>query len=298
MSTEPVINNTNKWIEENKKYFLPPVCNKMMHNEGQMKSFFVGGPNQRKDYHIEEGEELFYMVKGDMCLKVVEQGKHRNIPIKEGEIFLLPGFIAHSPQRQADTVGLVIERDRAMDELDGLRYYVEEDGNPSTESLYEEWFHCEDLGTQLGPVIKRFFESQQYKTGKPIPGTIPEKPPVKLNPTLKLQDPFHLATFIKTNRRELDSKGFIKLFQRGDHAHQFQVWIYGKGENTGKIDIAETFIWVLEGTSRVRTGNKDYDLSEGDNMLVKQGQEYTASRPDGSISLICYQDPTIKRKVE
>jgi len=28
------------------------------HNDGQIKSFFVGGPNQRKDYHIEEGEEV------------------------------------------------------------------------------------------------------------------------------------------------------------------------------------------------------------------------------------------------
>lgn len=26
----PVYYNTDKWIEENKKYFLPPVCNKMM----------------------------------------------------------------------------------------------------------------------------------------------------------------------------------------------------------------------------------------------------------------------------
>lgn len=298
MSTEPVINNTDKWIEENKKFFLPPVCNKMMHNEGQMKSFYVGGPNQRKDYHIEEGEELFYMVKGDMCLKVVEQGKHKDIPIKEGEIFLLPGFTAHSPQRQADTVGLVIERERADEELDGLRYFIEEDGKPTIQSLYEEWFHCEDLGIQLGPVIKRFFASEQCKTGKPLPGTIPEKPPVKLNPTLKLQDPFHLDTFIKNNREEIDTKGFIKLFQRDDFAHQFQVWVYGKGENKGKTDVAETFIWVLEGSSVVTTGGKDYELAEGDNMLIKKGQGYTAKRPSGSVSLLCFQDPTLKKKVE
>lgn len=298
MSAEPVINNTDRWIEENKKFFLPPVCNKMMHQDGQMKSFYVGGPNQRKDYHIEEGEELFYMVKGDMCLKVVERGKHKDVPIKEGEIFLLPGSIAHSPQRQAETVGLVLERERAEDELDGLRYFVEDNGTPTLDSLYEEWFHCEDLGVQLGPVIKRFFASEQYKTGKPLPGTIPEVPPIKLNPNLTLQNPFHLATFIKDQREEIDCKGFIKLFQRDDYDHQFQVYIYGKGENTDKVDVAETFIWILEGSCSVKTGGKEYTLSKGDNMLIRQGQEYTATRPEGCISLICYQDPTKKVKVQ
>lgn len=297
MSTEPVVNNTDRWIEENKQFFLPPVCNKMMHNDGQMKSFYVGGPNQRKDYHIEEGEELFYMVKGDMCLKVVERGIHKDIPIKEGEIFLLPGNIAHSPQRQADTVGLVIERERAEDEKDGLRYFVEDNGTPTLSSLYEEWFHCEDLGQQLGPIIKKFFASEQSKTGKPLPGTIPENPPVKLNANLTLQDPFNLAEFIKKNRAEIDSKGFIKLFQRDDYTHQFQVYLYGKGENTDKVDVAETFIWVLEGSCTVKTGGKEYSLSQGDNMLIRKGQQYSASRPEGSIALICYQDPTLKQKV-
>ena len=29
---EPVYHNVPKWIENNEQYFLPPVCNKMMHN--------------------------------------------------------------------------------------------------------------------------------------------------------------------------------------------------------------------------------------------------------------------------
>ena len=28
----PVLYNVETWVEENQKYFLPPVCNKMMHN--------------------------------------------------------------------------------------------------------------------------------------------------------------------------------------------------------------------------------------------------------------------------
>merc|ERR1712106_1122308 len=97
------------WVSENEKFFLPPVCNKMMHND-QLKVFYVGGPNQRKDFHLEEGEELFYMRKGNMSLPILTNGDFRTINIKEGDVFLLPGRIPHSPQREKDTVGLVIER--------------------------------------------------------------------------------------------------------------------------------------------------------------------------------------------
>lgn len=97
------------------------------YGEGQLKVMFIGGPNVRKDYHLEEGEEIFYQVKGDMVLKIVEKGVHKDIPIKEGEvcvhcpctfgkfmkqfivkqIFVLPCRIPHSPQRFENTVGLV-----------------------------------------------------------------------------------------------------------------------------------------------------------------------------------------------
>ena len=72
--------------------------NKLMHGAGQTKVMVVGGPNTRKDYHIEEGEEFFYMLKGDMQLNIIERGVHKHIPIREGEMFMLPARIPHSPQ--------------------------------------------------------------------------------------------------------------------------------------------------------------------------------------------------------
>ncbi|MCY5962585.1 hypothetical protein OV760_29980, partial [Salmonella enterica subsp. enterica serovar 1,4,[5],12:i:-] len=92
----------------------------------------------------------------DMCLKIIEKGKHKDVHIREGEMFLLPARISHSPQRQANTVGLVFERMRLKTELDALRYYV----GDSTDVLYEKWFYCDDLGTQLGPIIKEYFCSE------------------------------------------------------------------------------------------------------------------------------------------
>ena len=55
---------------------------------------------------MEEGEEFFYMRKGDMTLKIVEGGKFKDVHIKEGQVFLLPAKIPHSPQRQANTVSI------------------------------------------------------------------------------------------------------------------------------------------------------------------------------------------------
>ena len=57
---------------------------------------------------MEEGEEFFFMRKGDMTLKIVEQGKPKDVHIKEGQVFLLPARIPHSPQRQANTVSIRI----------------------------------------------------------------------------------------------------------------------------------------------------------------------------------------------
>ncbi len=47
-----------------------------------------------------------------MVLKIVRDGKFEDMPIKEGEIFLLPPTMPHSPQRFENTVGLVIEQKR------------------------------------------------------------------------------------------------------------------------------------------------------------------------------------------
>jgi 3-hydroxyanthranilate 3,4-dioxygenase len=99
-----------------------------------------------------------------MVLKVVIEGSCRDIAIAEGELFLLPANVPHSPQRFENTVGLVLERTRASSEKDTLRWYM-----PGTYEtiLYQESFHCVDLGTQLKPVIERFFASEMYATKAP-----------------------------------------------------------------------------------------------------------------------------------
>ncbi|MBL92768.1 MAG: 3-hydroxyanthranilate 3,4-dioxygenase [Myxococcales bacterium] len=144
--------NFKQWIDENRHLLKPPIGNAVVYNDAEFMIMVVGGPNSRSDYHIDPAEEFFYQIEGDMVLKVVENGEFRDIRIREGDIFLLPAHVPHSPQRFSNTVGLVIERKRRDHEKDGLRWYCHECG----QTLYEETFQLEDITKDLIPVIERY----------------------------------------------------------------------------------------------------------------------------------------------
>jgi len=152
--------NLNAWIDENRHLLKPPVCNQQVYLNTEFIVMVVGGPNSRKDYHYDEGEEFFYQLEGDMLLKTMQDGRPVDIPIKEGEIFLLPPRLPHSPQRFADTIGLVIERTRRPGEKDGFMWYCEN----CHEKLYEEYLDLVDIVSQLPPIFDRFFSSTEHRT--------------------------------------------------------------------------------------------------------------------------------------
>jgi 3-hydroxyanthranilate 3,4-dioxygenase len=151
--------NFKRWIEENRHLLKPPVGNKMIWEDREFIVMVVGGPNARTDYHINGGEEFFYQVEGDIVLKVIENGRPVDIDIKEGDIFLLPPNVPHSPRRPAHSVGLVIERKRLPEELDGFAWHCESCG----EKLYEERFQVTDIVQQLPPIFERFYKSDKTK---------------------------------------------------------------------------------------------------------------------------------------
>ncbi len=152
--------NFRRWIDDHREFLKPPVCNRQVFRESEFIIMVVGGPNSRTDYHDDPGEEFFYQLEGDMLLKTIQDGERVDIPIKEGEILLLPAHVPHSPQRYANTVGLVIERQRRDGEQDGFLWYCEQCNHP----LYQEYLEVTDIVAQLPPVFDRFYGSIENRT--------------------------------------------------------------------------------------------------------------------------------------
>lgn len=150
-----------KWIEDNRNLLKPPVGNKNLYIEsGDYVVMIVGGPNARRDYHLNETEELFYQIEGDITVGIQEDGRAVDIEIKEGEMFLLPANIPHQPRRGANTVGLVIECKRNhRDMLDGLQWYCEK----CNHLLHEYRFVLNNIESDFIPRFREFYASEEYR---------------------------------------------------------------------------------------------------------------------------------------
>jgi 3-hydroxyanthranilate 3,4-dioxygenase len=163
--------NLRRWIDDNRGSLKPPVGNKLLFQDSAFIIMAVGGPNSRKDFHHDPSEELFYQVEGDMVLRTVQDGRMTDVPIREGEMYLLPAEVAHSPQRPAGSVGIVVERRRAPHELDGFSWYCEKCG----QRLHLERVAVRDIERQLPEIFSRFYSSLEHRTCG-VCGTVMQAP--------------------------------------------------------------------------------------------------------------------------
>jgi len=153
--------NFRKWIDEHRHLLKPPVMNQVVYNESNdFIVMVVGGPNKRKDFHYNETEEFFYQLEGNIVVKIVEDGKIVDVPINEGEIFLLPARTPHSPRRPENSVGLVMEVPRPEGTLDGFQWYCENCSN----LLYEEKMQVGDIVKDLPQVMEKFYANEKLRT--------------------------------------------------------------------------------------------------------------------------------------
>jgi 3-hydroxyanthranilate 3,4-dioxygenase len=148
--------NLRKWVAQNARYLKPPVANKQLFPEADDMVLFVsGGPNTRNDFHVNPTEELFYQLKGDIAIRVrpLDGSKPREVVIREGELFLLPRWVPHRPQRPAGTVGLIVEFPRPEGQLDALRWYC-----PACDELvHQEQWRLRKIDEDLAVIMNRFW---------------------------------------------------------------------------------------------------------------------------------------------
>ncbi len=153
--------NFQKWIDEHKHLLKPPVGNQQVWEDADLMVTVVGGPNKRTDYHDDPVEEFFYQLKGDMVLKLFDDGEFYDVPIREGEIFLLPPHVRHSPQRpQEGSIGLVIEPKRPEGAHDAIEWFCFGCGT----KVHRAELILESIVRDLPPVYEQFYKSTESRT--------------------------------------------------------------------------------------------------------------------------------------
>ena len=126
METHPTLKafNFQKWIEKHKAELVPPVSNKLLHDEAGMIIQAVAGGNTRVDFHDDPVEEWFHQIRGDIILKIADRGKIYDVRINQGDVFFLPSHVRHAPQRpDPDSYGIVVEGARQLGMRDGFEWY-------------------------------------------------------------------------------------------------------------------------------------------------------------------------------
>lgn len=176
---DPLVSfNLWKWIEDTRHAFEPPVGNKVIWDDSQFTAMVIRGPNARRDFHVDPSDEIFYMLKGDMTLEFLKDGKRQVQVIREGEMCLMPGLTPHSPHRPADTWGLVVEIKRAPAQTESLVWFCDR----CDATLHEVTMHVADIEKELKTAIEHFDGSVELRTCRRCGYVQPETAPVPAPP--------------------------------------------------------------------------------------------------------------------
>jgi len=159
------------WIEDNRHAFEPPVGNKVVWEDSQFTAMIIRGPNARRDFHVDPSDEIFYMLKGDMVLEFMQEGRRESQVIREGGLLLVPAFTPHAPHRPADTWGLVVEVKRQPGQTESLVWFCEQ----CDATLHEVTMHVGDIEKDLKAAIERFDASLELRTCRRCGHVQPDK---------------------------------------------------------------------------------------------------------------------------
>ena len=156
----PLPLNLDSWIEEHRDLLSPPTGAKTIWEDTDFIVTVVGGPNARADFHDDTLEELFYQIEGDITLRVIDEGRRRDIPVREGEIYLLPPHVRHSPQRPAGTVGMIVERQRGPGVIDAFEWYCE----ACDDRIVRREVSVQSLAGDVATMVRTWQEDEELRT--------------------------------------------------------------------------------------------------------------------------------------
>lgn len=151
-----------KWIDEHAHLLKPPVGNKVIfEGSNDLIVMVVGGPNARTDFHVDPYEELFYQVRGNMHINVMTEDGPETVHVKEGQMWLLPPNLPHSPQRPEEgSVGFLVERIRPEGVLEKFRWYCQD----CNAVVHEVELQVRDIVADLPPIFQAFYDDEKART--------------------------------------------------------------------------------------------------------------------------------------
>lgn len=152
--------NLTKWVEEHRDELKPPVGNKYLYDGDGFFVMVIGGPNARNDFHMTDSEEYFYQVKGDIVVRIIEDGAIRDVVVREGETFFIPGGVPHSPTRPPGTIGVVVELRRPPGEIEHLQFYCEK----CHQLVFDKAFDCADIVEHFADAMEEFWADEELST--------------------------------------------------------------------------------------------------------------------------------------
>ena len=178
--------NLMKWVEQHRHEMKPPVSNKYLYDGEDFFVMLINGPNARNDFHQTSSEEFFHQLQGDIVVRIVEDGKIKDVPVRQGETFFIPGNVPHSPTRPPNTLGLVVERRRPPGELEHLQFYCD-----NCHALVEDIeFDCKDIVVHFKQAMEDFWADPKRSTCRNCGTRVTKPQPIKritLEPTVTIE---------------------------------------------------------------------------------------------------------------
>jgi 3-hydroxyanthranilate 3,4-dioxygenase len=120
--------NVQQFIDENRATWeRDGVLRRRVWENSEYITVLHRGPTSARQFHVNQGEEIFYQLEGELHFHYVEaDGSHQLLVARPGDCFLLPANVPHSPRRPPGCWTLVVERQRRPEEADGWIWYCEQ----------------------------------------------------------------------------------------------------------------------------------------------------------------------------